>query len=182
MVIIIIISRGKTEVIFGILSLSLLFGLFIECTAILMEEMTMVLICRLIIFTMLTAVYNFQSQLNCDSLARGKKRIVRIYNCIILGICLLTILFHLSYLRFHFSLYSSFIILISLFVSVEEYLQIEWLWKIQITRKTTILDDTGESEIKYRATLYQYPRNLLHAITTKYYASHNHWENDNYII
>ncbi len=101
----------------------------------------MALLCRMIIMGMLIAVYNFQSQLNNAAILVGKTRIVRSYNAIIFSICLLTILFHLSYMRFYFSLYSIVITMLSIFMAVEEYFQVVWLWKIQLSRKTAITID-----------------------------------------
>ena len=114
----------------------------------------MALACRMVISAMLVAVYNFQSQLNTDAIRRSKKRIVRKYNAIIFGICLLTIIFHLSYMRFHFTLYSLTITIISIFVAVEEYLQVVWLWRIQLTRKSAIIIDSVDEPIM-RESIYQ---------------------------
>ena len=142
------------EVIFGIFTLSLLFSLFIESTSIIMGEIVMAALCRMIIFGMLFAVYNFQSQLNTAAIEIGKKRIVRKYNAIIFGVCLLTILFHMSYMRFYLNLYSIVITCISIFIAVEEYFQVVWLWRIQLTRRTSIIIDPTSDAAIVRETMY----------------------------
>lgn len=114
----------------------------------------MALLCRMIILGMLTAVYNFQSQLNSAAILVGKKRIVRRYNAIIFSISLLTILFHLCYMRFYFNLYSIVVTAISIFMAVEEYFQVVWLWKIQLSRKTDIIIDPSAENSNTRETMY----------------------------
>lgn len=115
----------------------------------------MALYCRVMIFAMLFAVYNFQSQLNTAAIQIGKKRIVRIYNGIIFGICLLTILFHISYMRFYLTLYSIIVTLLSLFIAFEEYFQVIWLWRIQLTRKSSITIDPIFDAANTRETMYK---------------------------
>jgi hypothetical protein len=157
------------------LGLSLIFTLFIECTALLVDEVGAAIICRLIIYSMVGLVYHLQCQLNDIALTNGKKRIVKPYNIIVFGIMLLSIMLHLIYMRYNVTLYSLVIVFLSFVIIIEEYQQFIWLWKIQISRRKSVRNDDDDDDIsggdkkgydtlsiQPRTTLYQQIKLLIY--------------------
>ncbi len=121
-------------------------------------------LCRMIIFGMMIAVYNFQSQMNSAAIQIGKKRIVRSYNAIIFSISLLSILFNLYYMRFYVNLYSIVVIVLSIFIALEEYFQVVWLWRIQLARRTAIIIDPQSEIENTRESMYHTVFTIFHSL------------------
>ncbi len=144
------------------LGLSLIFTLFIESTALLVDEVGAAIICRLIIYAMLLVVYHLQSQLNHIAITNRKKRIVKPHNVIIFGITLMSIMLHVIYMRYNITIYSLVIVVISFIIIVDEYQQFIWLWKIQIARKSTSDENIVVDTSIPRTTVYQHIKLLIY--------------------
>ncbi len=123
---------GVFTPIFVILMVSLL----VECLSLLLHDFGMALCSRLIIGMLLYLAFIIKRGITIRALRRRQPRLIEFHSYIMFCVCLISGLFHsIMILLVPFRFYSLCVILLSIPVGVDEYLELQWLQSVQVLYK-----------------------------------------------
>lgn len=110
----------------------LLITLIIECLSLLLQDFGMALCARLVIFLLLYLTFVIKRSITTRELLHRNRKLLHFHSYIILCITVTTILLHLIMFAFlPFRLYSTLVILLSLPITLDEYIELHWLQTVQ---------------------------------------------------
>lgn len=136
------------NVFFAPIAVIMMVCLLLECLSLLIGDCGFALACRLILTMLLYIAYVLKRE-QVQHALKKKRKLLRWYNYVLFVGCTLNVVCHTLFLCFlTFKLYSACIVLFSLLIIVDEYLEIEWLKQCQS------LCDDGETDIELRTSLY----------------------------
>ena len=134
---------GVFTPIFVILMVSLL----LECLSLLLYDFGMALCARIIILMLLYLAFVIKRRITNRSLKHRSPKMLRFHNYVIFCVSLTSIFFHSIMLLFlaSFRSYCTLVILVSLPVALDEYLELQWLRTVEVLYKQSLREESDES-------------------------------------
>jgi len=111
----------------------LMVSLLLECLSLFLYDLGMALCSRLIILMLLYLAFVIKRRMTRRSLKQRSSKLLRFHNYVMFSVSLTTLFFHciLSLFLASFRFYCLFVILLSLPVTLDEYLEIHWLRSVE---------------------------------------------------